>query len=109
MLTFKKFSTHVELSLLEGTNSNLQRSVAHGHKHYVSGFLVLCGQVLLVDAIAQGSCCGVVEQPKAVQTGNGTSVKQPPTLSIGEERGYLREDRRAQFKDLILGNDYWWW
>ena len=77
--------SYTELSLLEGADGHLEGAVAHVHKHHISRLLVLCGKVLLVNPVGQGSCRSIVEQPETVQSSDRTGVQQAPTLSVREK------------------------
>ncbi len=65
----------------------------HGDKRNVSRFFVLSGQILLVDAVRQGSGGGVVEESEAVESRNGTGIQKASSLSISKERGYLKRKK----------------
>lgn len=88
---------YIQLSFLKGAYRNLKRAVTHIYKGNISWLLILSRQVLLVNAIGQGSSCRIVEKTEAIQSCNGTGVQKSPALSICEKRWNLGEGEIWQF------------
>eukprot|EP01137_Pigoraptor_chileana_P004686 Opistho-2@46664 len=92
-----------ELALHKGDGRNLERALAKINKDDNAGLLRLGGKILLVDAIVESDCSGVVHDAKRVEAGNLSGITESPALRI-VEKGRRRDDAVDDLRlELPLG------
>eukprot|EP00123_Amoebidium_parasiticum_P017059 comp23693_c0_seq1/m.40683 comp23693_c0_seq1/g.40683 ORF comp23693_c0_seq1/g.40683 comp23693_c0_seq1/m.40683 type:complete len:391 (+) comp23693_c0_seq1:1489-2661(+) len=91
-----------QLALDECSNSDLHGGVANVHQSNIAWLVLVLRKILLVDAVGQCRCCGVVHEAKAVETGYLGGGNNAPTLGIIEPVGARDDDIHDGLLEFLL-------